>query len=95
LLLHAAHPKPKELENSFYDSMSRPRQVLPGFRLTLGFTSTYLRPLVTHDQEEALELADRVIIRHEGHIQQVGSPTQLRENPKNEFVADFLDCVMI
>jgi sulfate transport system ATP-binding protein len=50
---------------------------------------------VTHDQDEAFELADRVVILHEGHIQQVGSPTQLRENPKNEFVADFLDCVMI
>jgi sulfate transport system ATP-binding protein len=50
---------------------------------------------VTHDQDEAFELADRVVILHEGHIQQVGSPSQLRENPKNEFVADFLDCVMI
>ena len=50
---------------------------------------------VTHDQDEAFELADRVVILHEGDVQQVGSPTQLRENPKNEFVADFLDCVMI
>ncbi|MBB5031759.1 sulfate transport system ATP-binding protein [Prosthecobacter vanneervenii] len=50
---------------------------------------------VTHDQDEAFELADRVVVLHEGDIQQVGSPRQLRENPKNEFVADFLDCVMI
>ncbi len=50
---------------------------------------------VTHDQDEAFELADRVVVLHEGDIQQVGSPQQLRENPKNEFVADFLDCVMI
>jgi len=50
---------------------------------------------VTHDQDEAFELADRVVILNEGHIQQVGSPAQLRENPTNEFVADFLDCVMI
>lgn len=50
---------------------------------------------VTHDQDEAFELADRVVVLHEGDIQQIGSPQQLRENPKNEFVADFLDCVMI
>ncbi len=50
---------------------------------------------VTHDQDEAFELADRVVVLHEGDIQQVGSPQQLREHPKNEFVADFLDCVMI
>ncbi len=50
---------------------------------------------VTHDQDEAFELADRVVVLHEGDIQQVGSPQQLRERPKNEFVADFLDCVMI
>ena len=50
---------------------------------------------VTHDQDEAFELADRVVVLHEGNIQQIGSPQQLRENPRNEFVADFLDCVMI
>ena len=50
---------------------------------------------VTHDQDEAFELADRVVVLHEGSIQQVGSPQQLREHPENEFVADFLDCVMI
>lgn len=50
---------------------------------------------VTHDQDEAFELADRVVVLHEGDIQQVGSPQQLREHPRNEFVADFLDCVMI
>ncbi|OYW77389.1 MAG: sulfate ABC transporter ATP-binding protein [Verrucomicrobia bacterium 12-59-8] len=50
---------------------------------------------VTHDQDEAFELADRVVVLHEGDIQQIGSPQQLREHPKNEFVADFLDCVMI
>jgi sulfate transport system ATP-binding protein len=50
---------------------------------------------VTHDQDEAFELADRVVVLHEGDIQQIGSPQQLREHPKNDFVADFLDCVMI
>ena len=48
-----------------------------------------------HDQDEAFELADHVVVLHEGDIQQIGSPQQLCENPKNEFVADFLDCLMI
>jgi sulfate transport system ATP-binding protein len=50
---------------------------------------------VTHDQDEAFELADRVVILNEGDVQQVGSPQSLRSDPANEFVADFLDCVMI
>ncbi len=46
---------------------------------------------VTHDQDEAFELADRVVIPHEGRIQQAGTPEELRANPANEFVADFVD----
>ncbi len=46
---------------------------------------------VTHDQDEAFELADRVVILHEGTIQQVGTPNSLRDKPANEFVADFIE----
>ena len=46
---------------------------------------------VTHDREEALELADRVAVFNEGRIQQVGTPAELRENPKNDFVRAFLE----
>jgi sulfate/thiosulfate transport system ATP-binding protein len=53
---------------------------------------THLTSLfVTHDQEEAFELADRVVIFNEGRIQQIGTPTELRENPKNDFVREFLE----
>ncbi|MCS7063413.1 MAG: sulfate ABC transporter ATP-binding protein [Methylacidiphilales bacterium] len=45
---------------------------------------------VTHDQEEAFELADRVVIIHEGSIQQIGTPAYVRNTPANPFVADFL-----
>ena len=52
---------------------------------------THLTSLfVTHDQEEAFELADRVVIFNEGKIQQIGAPDELRKNPANEFVRDFL-----
>ncbi len=53
---------------------------------------THLTSLfVTHDQEEAFELADRVVIFNEGRIQQIGTPTALRENPTNDFVRAFLE----
>lgn len=47
-------------------------------------TSVY----VTHDQIEAMTLADRIVIMKGGRIQQIGTPTELYQNPANEFVAD-------
>jgi len=53
---------------------------------------THLTSLfVTHDQDEAFELADRVVIFNEGRIQQIGTPVELRENPQNDFVREFLE----
>ncbi len=45
---------------------------------------------VTHDQEEALELADRVVVMNGGRIEQVGTPTEVYEHPASPFVYDFL-----
>ena len=45
---------------------------------------------VTHDQEEALSLADRVAVMNSGRIEQVGTPRQIYENPANEFTARFM-----
>jgi ABC-type Fe3+/spermidine/putrescine transport system ATPase subunit len=44
---------------------------------------------VTHDQREAFSLSDRVAILNEGHIEQSGTPSEVRLNPKNAFVARF------
>ena len=63
----------------------------------LGITFIY----VTHDQEEALTLSDRVVVMREGKIQQIGTPTDIYNEPQNCFVADFigesnlLDAVMV
>ena len=46
--------------------------------------------LVTHDQEEALELASNVVVMHEGRVEQIGSPEQLYEEPASDFVMGFL-----
>ncbi len=45
---------------------------------------------ITHDQEEALELADRVIVLNQGRIEQIGTPFEVYNRPRNEFVATFL-----
>ena len=52
----------------------------------LGITFVY----VTHDQEEALTLSDRIVVMSEGEIQQVGAPTDIYNEPLNAFVADFI-----
>ena len=46
--------------------------------------------LVTHDQEEALEMSDRLAVMNHGRIAQAGSPQEVYEEPQTEFVADFL-----
>jgi len=53
---------------------------------SLGITTVY----VTHDQEEALSLSDRVAVMRDGRIQQVATPKALYERPGNRFVADFV-----
>src|SRR5699024_5240254 len=45
---------------------------------------------VTHDQTEAMTLADRIVIMDEGYIQQIGSPFEVYNSPKNAFVASFI-----
>ncbi len=52
----------------------------------LGITFIY----VTHDQEEALTLSDTIVVMSEGRIQQIGTPTDIYNEPVNSFVADFI-----
>jgi len=52
----------------------------------LGITSIF----VTHDQEEAVEVADEIIITNKGQIEQKGSPVEIYKNPKTPFVAQFI-----
>jgi putative spermidine/putrescine transport system ATP-binding protein len=53
---------------------------------SLGLTTVY----VTHDQEEALSLADRLVVLRKGRVQQVGTPEELHTTPANWHVADFM-----
>jgi sulfate/thiosulfate transport system ATP-binding protein len=62
------------------------RRWLRRFHDELGITSVF----VTHDQEEALEVADRVVLMNEGRIEQVGVPDDVYHHPANAFVYNFL-----
>ena len=46
--------------------------------------------IVTHDQEDAFKIADRVIVINEGHIEQIGTPEELYKEPKNNFISSFI-----
>ena len=58
---------------------------LKAIQKRLGITFIY----VTHDQEEALSMSDRVVVMDKGKIQQIGTPEDIYNEPVNAFVADF------
>jgi putative spermidine/putrescine transport system ATP-binding protein len=64
----------------------RLRVVIKKLQEELGITMIY----VTHDQEEALALADRVAIMRDGEIRQIGSPWEIYKQPKTSFIAEFV-----
>jgi putative spermidine/putrescine transport system ATP-binding protein len=64
----------------------RLRAELRKIQQDLGITTLY----VTHDQEEALSIADRIAVMREGRIEQVGTPEEIYAAPRSDFVADFI-----
>jgi putative spermidine/putrescine transport system ATP-binding protein len=62
------------------------RQEIRAIQRQLGITTVY----VTHDQEEALSLSDRVVVMSEGRIEQIGTPFQIYNFPQTAFVASFV-----
>ncbi|MEM8915840.1 MAG: ABC transporter ATP-binding protein, partial [Pseudomonadota bacterium] len=65
---------------------ARMRGELKHLQLDLGVTTIY----VTHDQLEALSMADRIAVMHEGVLQQFGTPKEIYEQPANSWVATFV-----
>jgi len=63
------------------------RQWLRRLHDDLHITSIF----VTHDQEEAFEVADRVVLMNHGHIEQIGTPEEVKVSPATDFVRNFLD----
>jgi iron(III) transport system ATP-binding protein len=69
----------------------RLRQEIRGLQQKLGVTTI----MVTHDQEEALSVADRIVVMNHGVIEQVGSPMDIYREPASPFVADFVGKVNV
>jgi multiple sugar transport system ATP-binding protein len=64
----------------------RMRQFIKHIHMELGYTMIY----VTHDQEEAMALADRIVVMHEGIVRQIGTPDEIYNHPADDFVAGFV-----
>ena len=62
------------------------RNVIKRIQAQVGITTVY----VTHDQEEALAISDRIAVMHDGVIQQIGTPKHIYQRPANEFVSGFI-----
>ena len=86
----AVEPQVLLLDEPFGALDARVRQELRAWLRRLHEEIEVTTVLVTHDQEEAMELADRVVLMNHGKIEQVGKPLDLYEEPANEFVMSFI-----
>ena len=86
----AIEPKVLLLDEPFGALDARVRQELRQWLRRLHDEIHLTSVFVTHDQDEALELADRVLVMNEGRIEQIGTPDEVFHNPATEFVVKFL-----
>jgi len=91
----AAEPKVLLLDEPFGALDAKVRQELRQWLRRLHDEVHVTSVFVTHDQEEAFEVADRVVIMNHGRIEQTGTPEEIFENPANPFVMDFLGNVNV
>jgi len=86
----AAQPRVLLLDEPFGALDARVRKELRAWLRRLHEEVPVTTVLVTHDQEEAMDVADRVALMNEGRIEQTGKPRDLYEHPANEFVMSFV-----
>jgi sulfate transport system ATP-binding protein len=86
----AVEPRVLLLDEPFGALDAQVRKELRGWLRRLHDEVRITTVLVTHDQEEAMEIADRIALVNHGRIEQVGPPGELYDNPANEFVLTFL-----
>ena len=91
----AAEPKVLLLDEPFGALDAKVREELRTWLRRLHDEQHLTSLFVTHDQEEAFELADRVVVMHQGRIEQIGTAMQVFEHPANAFVMDFLGNVNV
>ena len=86
----AVDPKVLLLDEPFGALDARVRKELRAWLRRLHDETHTTTVIVTHDQEEAMEVADRVVVMNGGHIEQVAPPRELYDAPANEFVMSFV-----
>jgi sulfate/thiosulfate transport system ATP-binding protein len=86
----AVEPKVLLLDEPFGALDAKVRKELRSWLRRLHDDMQITSVFVTHDQEEALEVADRVVVMNEGIIEQVGTPAEVYENPASPFVYEFI-----
>ena len=86
----AVEPKVLLLDEPFGALDARVRKELRGWLRRLHDEMHVTTIFVTHDQEEAMEIADQIVLMNHGRVEQVGSPRELYEEPANEFVMSFV-----
>jgi sulfate transport system ATP-binding protein len=86
----AVDPKVLLLDEPFGALDARVRKELRGWLRRLHDETHTTTVIVTHDQEEAMDVADRVVVMNAGRIEQIASPRELYDNPANEFVMTFV-----
>src|SRR5512138_451714 len=91
----APQPSVLLLDEPFGAVDAKIRQELRDWLVTLHHDLNVTTVLVTHDQEEALEVANRIVIFSRGLLEQVGTPREVYEQPANEFVARFIGVMNI
>ncbi len=91
----AIEPKILLLDEPFGALDAKVRQKLREWLRELHETMHTTTILVTHDQEEALEVADRVVVMNQAKVEQIGSPEEVFHHPASEFVIDFLGSVNV
>ena len=91
-LLRAIAPHPKfllldePLSALDFQLRKRLRQEIQKVQRKLGITTIF----VTHDQEEAMSISDRITVMNDGNVEQIGTPVEIYQNPKTEYVAQFV-----
>jgi len=91
----AIQPKVLLLDEPFGALDAKVRQELRSWLRRLHHEIRMTSVFVTHDQEEAFEVADQVVVMNRGRIEQAGAPHEVFENPANPFVMDFLGNVNV
>jgi sulfate transport system ATP-binding protein len=91
----AARPKVLLLDEPFGALDAKVRQELRQWLRRLHEEIHVTSVFVTHDQEEAFEVSDHVVVMNEGRVEQVGTPAEVFEHPANAFVMDFLGNVNV